>query len=350
MVVLFCFFLYERGLTLADNGFDNFEPADVSRPVEIRKESEIIADLKAEYRRRWVREHLTLIFIAVGLVAVGLVFLGIHFYNRDTNPVNRLLSASAKDFSVPFDFEVVLTEDDKPVMSYKGSVDADSRSRKAQIVYDADYNDYTYKGAVFVDSNIAAKGFYYKDEWTVRDCHERISDFFDFDSALRKGELDTGALLRFTGLTSHYSSSELSKFFKTVREKLASDSPIAKITTEKKDNSTFYRYDVGPAEVFDTISREGASLFYSADEYYSFKEKFESGKDGLDGSECVMTYTINKDGYLADFDITVSYSGHSFGMSCDMSGFGFAKAEIEQKFLEKAGEAFAEESTKALTE
>ena len=75
MVVLFCFFLYERGIVLADNDFENFEPADVSRPVEIRKESEILAELKAEYRRRWIREHLTLIFIGVGLAAVGIVFL-----------------------------------------------------------------------------------------------------------------------------------------------------------------------------------------------------------------------------------------------------------------------------------
>lgn len=344
MIVLFYFFLYERGFILADNDFENFEPADVSRPVEIRKESEIIADLKAEYRRRWIREHLTLIFIAVGLVVVGLVFLIIHLYNQGANPVNRLMSASAKDFEVPFSFEVKLTEDEKPVMSYRGSVDSDSRNHKAQISYEADYNDYTFKGAVYADPKAAAKGFYYDKEWTVRDCEDRISNFFDFDGDLRRGELDTGSLLRFTGLTSRYSSTELSKFFNTLRDKLSSDSPAAKITTEKNNDGTVYRYDISPAEVFDMISREGASLFYSADEYNKFRERLESGKDVIAGSDCVITYSINNEGYLTDFEMTVSYSGHSYGISCSMSGFGYTKVELDPAFLEKVTATFAEQS------
>lgn len=337
-------FLYERGIVLADNELEKFEPADVSRPVETRKESEILAELKAEYRRRWIREHLTLIFIAVGLVAVGLVFLIIHLYNQDANPVNRLMSASAKDFSTPFDFEVALTVDDKPVMSYKGSVDSDGRNHKAEIAYDADYNEYTFKGAVYADPNLAAKGYYYDKEWTVRDCEERISNFFDFDGDLRRGEFDAGSLLRFTDLTSHYSSKELNKFFKVVKEKLASDSPVAKITTEKKDDGTVYRYDVSPVELFDMISKEGASLFYSADEYNWFREKLEGNREVIENAECVITYTINKDGYLTDFDITVSYSGHSYGLNCDMSSFGNTKVELDPAFLEKVTATFAEQS------
>lgn len=344
MFVLLYFFLYERGSVLADNELERFEPADVSRPVETRKESEILAEMKAEYRRRWIREHLTLIFIAVGLVAVGLVFLVIHFYNQDANPVNRLMSASAKDFSTPFDFEVALTVDDKPVMSYKGSVDSDSRNHKAEIAYDADYNDYTFKGAVYADSKVAAKGFYYDKEWTVRDCEEKISNFFDFDGDLRRGEFDAGSLLRFTELTSRYSSKELNKFFLGFKEKLASDSSMAKITTEKKNDGTVYRYDVSLADLFDMISKDGASLFYSADEYNLFREKLENNREVIDGAECVMTYTINSNGYLTEFDITVSYSGHSYGLSCDMSGFGNTKVVLDPAFLEKVTATFAEQS------
>ena len=337
-------FLYERGIVLADNELEKFEPADVSRPVETRKESEILTELKTEYRRRWIREHLTLIFIAVALVIVGLVFLIIHLYNQDTNPINRLMSASAKDFEVPFDFEVALTEDDKPVMSYKGSVDSDSRNHKAEIVYEADYNEYTFKGAVYADPNLAVKGFYYDKKWTVRDCEERISNFFDFDGDLRRGEFDAGSLLRFTDLTSHYSSKELNKFFKEVKEKLASDSPVAKFTTEKNDDGTVYRYDVSPVEAFDMISTDGASLFYSADEYNWFREKLERNREVIEDAGCVITYTINKDGYLTNFDITVSYSGHSYGMVCDMSGFGNTKVELDPEFLEKVTATLAEQT------
>ena len=346
MFVIFYFFLYERGIVLADNDFENFEPADVSRPVEIRKESEILAELKAEYRRRWIREHLTLIFIGVGLAAVGIVFLIIHFYNQGANPINRLMSASAKDFGVPFSFEVTLTEDDKSVMSYKGSIDSDSRAHKAEIAYDADYNDYSFKGAVYADSDMAAKGFYYDKEWTVRDCGEKISNFFDFDGDLRRGELDAGSLLRFTDLTSRYSLNELDKFFKLLKERLAADSPVAKISTEKKDDGTVYRYDVSIAELFDMVTKEGASIFYSADEYNLFKEKVENNRAVIDNAGCVMTYTINNDGYLTSLDITVSYSGHSYGLDCDMSGFGSTAVELDREFLDIAAKTLAEKTAK----
>ena len=324
---------------MADNELDNFKPADVSKPVRPRKEAEIIAELKDEYRRDWIRSHLTHIFVVVGIIAVAAVFLIIHFYNQNSNPVNRLIAAAAKDFSGPFAFDVTLSKDDAAAMSYSGSVDVNSRKQTIKIAYDADYSAYSFKGIVYADDGIAEKGFYYKDKWTIRDCREQVVNFFDFDSDFRAGNIDSGALLRFTDLTSRYSAGELDEFFKHMRERLAADSPAAKITMTKENGAVSYTYDFDVYEVFRTIVDEGAPLFYSADSYNEFKESFELNEATLREAECTMTFDINSSGYLTAFTLSVAHSGHSYKLDCAMSDFNIAVTEIPADFLEAATSA-----------
>ena len=324
---------------MADNGWENapdFEPADVSKPVEPRREADILAEERAAYRREWIRSHMTYIFIAIGVIAVALVFVVIHFYNQSANPINRLVSASGKDFGVPFDFSVTVSKDDEAVMSYSGSVDINNRKHSARIAYDADYNDYSYKGIVFADKDIAVKGYYYNDKWTVRDCSEQIANFFDFDTDYRRGEFDAGSFLRFTGLTSRYSAKQLSEFVPKFKDRLASDSEFASISIEKSGSDTGYVYDFDPAAFFEMIKSDGASLFSSADDYNDFIERLDLSAGNLRSSDCEMSFTIDPRGYLTDFSFSISMPEHSYSISCKMSSFNMAVTKIPADFLETA--------------
>lgn len=321
---------------MADNEWENFEPADVSKPVKIRKESEIIAERKAEFRRDWIRAHLTHFFVIAGILAVILAFVLIYVYNQDSNPVNRLMSSSAKDFSVPFDFQVTLTQDDETVMSFKGSADINGSAHSAEITYDADYNDYAYKAAVYADDTIAAKGFYYDDKWTVRDCENQVGNFFDFAADYRVGKFDAGAFLRFTGLTAKYSADELDKFVAALRERLGSDSALATVTFEKKDDGTDYHYKINAEEAFKLIINDGASLFSSADSYNEFREKFELNEETVKNTDFVVDYTIDSQGFLTDYSLKISFPEHSYGLNCKMDNFYKAQVEIPADFMEEA--------------
>ena len=321
---------------MADNEWDNFESVDVSKPVKVRKESELLAERKAMYRREWIRSHMTHIFVIIGILAVVLVFILIYVYNKDSSPVNRLMSSSSKDFSAPFDFSVEVTQDEKTVMSFKGSADINCNAHSAKVIYDADYNDYSYKAAVYADDNIAVNGFYYKDKWTVRDCSSRIGNFFDFAADFRAGKFDAGAFLRFTELTSEYSAYELNKFVPTVKDKLGADSALAVVTFEKDGDDTKYHYDINTEEAFKLIINSGASIFSSADSYNAFKERFELNEKTVSEADFDVYYTIDSQGFLTDFSLNISFPGHSYGLNCKMDNFYKAEANVPADFIEEA--------------
>lgn len=324
---------------MADNEWDkipDFNPADVSSPIEPRRESEIIAEQRAAYRREWIRSHIFHIFSVVGVIAVALVFVIIHLYNQSSNPIGKLVSASAKDFGVPFEFRVTVSEDDNAVMTYSGSIDIDSRKHSIRAAYDADYNDYAYKGIVFADRDRSVKGFYYKDKWTVRDCNEQISNFFDFDSDYRAGKFDAGSFLRFTGLTDRYSAEELGSFVSVLKDRLSSDGNLASLTVTKSGSNTEYSYNIDMNAFFELIKAEGASVFLNAEDYNAFAERVGAGSGNIKSTKCVMTYTIDNSGYLTAFILNISAPAHSFSVSCEMSGFNMTVTPIPAEFLELA--------------
>lgn len=329
----------ERSLVLDYNEWDGnqeFEPADVSKPVTPRREADIIAEEKAEYRREWIRSHITYIFAAIAVVVVGLVVLFISLYNQNSSPISRLMSASAKDFSVPFEFSVELSKDDKPVMSYKGSADIDDHKHSIKVAYDADYTDYSYKGIVYSDDAKAVRGFYYKDKWTVRDCEDKINYYFDFAKDYKNGDFDTGSFLRFTDLTSKYNAKELDAYIDTIKDKFVSDSSVAKANAQNTEKGTEYSYDVDLNALFDAIVSDGASIFNNAEDYNAFKEKYELNKKNLSDADCKIAFTIDQQGYLTELTVRVATAENSYSMNCSMSNFNLAVTEIPVEFLETA--------------
>ena len=303
---------------------------------EPRRESDILAEQAALRRGEWLRSHMTLIFAAVGVVLVAVIIIGILFYSRHTNPVSRMIQASAKDFNTSFNFKVTLSEGDTPRMSYTGAIDVNRSSHRINAVYDADYGDYSYAGAVYSENNKAVKGYYYNEKWTVEDCSDRMHDFFDFEVDFSRGEFDGGALLRFLGLSSEYSSEELNRFEAKLCQRLVSDGDLARLTTQQTDAGIEYTYDITLSEIFDDIIENGAPLFYHAPDYDAFKLRYEANRQEIEGARCTMRYTIDPQGYLSHFGLSVKTGGEIYALDCEMTDFGAAAVELPEAFLEEA--------------
>lgn len=314
----------------------DFQPIDVSEPRAPVKEMEVIEEALAIRRREWIRTHLNYIYAGVGLIVVGLIVLGIYLYYQSTNPMSRFIGSLSKDFSTSFHYDVKVTENDQPMMSYTGDIAVDRNKHMIESLYDANYNSYTYTGAVYVHDRTAVKGNYYNNKWTIEECEDSAQDFFDFDKAFRSGGFDAGAFLRFTGLTSDYSTRELSKAVGVVKQRLSTNSQIATIKTEKAEDGTRYLYDINLYELFSMIKENGASVFYRATDYDKFVAVFDANKAILEKSECTVNFVINSAGYMSSFDMTVTAEGQSYGLSCEMSDFSKTEVAIPDSFFTAA--------------
>lgn len=320
-----------------DDLFD-FEAIDVSEPRAPVREMDIIEEALAIRRRDWIKTHLNYIYAVIGLVVVGMIVLGIYLYYQSTNPMSRFVGSMSKSFSSSFHYEVKVTEDEKAMMSYDGSIIVNRSKHHIESVYDADYGTYSYIGAVYADGKSAAKGSYFNKKWTVHDCSDSAQDFFEFDKAFRSGGFDGGAFLRFTGLTSDYSTRELTAMVNVLKKRLSTNSPIATITTEKTNDGTRYEYEINLYELFLLIQEDGASVFYRATDYDEFVALFEANKSIIEETECRLSFVVNPAGYLSSLDIIVESQGRSYGVTCRMSNFTKAEVEMPESFL-KAAEA-----------
>lgn len=310
---------------------------DVSEPRAPRKEIDIIEEELANRRRAWIREHMVYLYAAAGVVIVALIVLSISIYERSTNPISRFINASAKDFGTPFSFTVTLSEDNKPQMTYTGSIDVDRTDHEIRAVYDATYDAYFYRGAVFANDKYSVTGSLYGGKWEARDCSPQVLDFFDFDTDWRKGTFDGAAFLRFTDIASDYSTRETNRLMNLLKQRLSTNSDVATFTAEKTDGDTRYDYDISLITLFDLIEKDGASLFYRASEYDAYAAKFELNRDIIEKSRCTMHFIINVDGYLTEFGFEVTAGGVDYALSCTMSEFGTAQVEIPDAFLKTAG-------------
>ena len=313
-----------------------FHPIDVSEPREPISESEAFEEAKANHRREWFRRHRTIIFAGIGLVVVALIVFGIYLYFQHTNPMSRFTASLAKDFSSSFRYEIKVTEDDKPVMSYDGTISVDRDKHDITALYQADYNRYTYTGAVYARGKDNVKGVYYDKKWAIRDCADSVQDFFDFDKDFRAGKFNTGAFLRFTKLTSDYSTDELNKTIGVLKQRLSTDSPIATITTQNVGGGKRYDYTISLYELFSGIKKEGAPIFFRATDYDDFAALFEANKSILENAECTASFETDSAGYLTSFDLTVKSEGKSYGLSCVMSDFSSAEVDIPESFFTAA--------------
>lgn len=328
------------GIFLADNEKDNsyFESIDVSEPLTPRKEKEIIREAVAMQRRDWIKAHMTYIFAAVGVIVVALIVFFIYMYYQNSNPMGRFVSSISKDFGTSFDFDVKITEDGTDMMRYTGAVEFDRSKYALEALYDADYGRYTYTGAVYADNTGAAKGSLYKEKWSVYECSEQVQNFFEFDRSVSSGRFNSGALLRFTGLSPYYSADELESFVGVLRKRLSIDSAIAAITSSKVDDGTRYDYDINLYELFSMIQEDGAPVFYRLTDYDKFTSAFHENIQSIQNAKCTVSFFVDASGYMTQLDMTVTADDTQFGLSCAMSNFGSAEVEVPQDFLNAAAQ------------
>lgn len=305
-------------------------------------EKEFIREQMHLARLEWFNEHKTLVFVGIGVVLAILIFFGIRAFNNNNNPVTWLVQSCVKDFGTSFDYTVTMSEDGEPVMKYEGSIECDRSAQTIEALYEADYGSYAYTGALTADKDKAVKGRLYKKKWTAEDCTEQVRDFFALDRSLKNGDLDAGALLRFLGLTSDYTSTEIDRFSKRLKGLLSSDSAVSTVKAASVEGGTRYVFDISLGELFGMIAEDGAPLFFRSTDYNSFKESYELNKSSLKRKVCRMSYVIDTEGYLAVFEIELEAEGTVYKLECRMSDFGKAEVELPEDFL-KAAELIEEE-------
>lgn len=323
--------------------YDEFQAIDVSEPRAPVREMDIIEEALAIRRRDWIKTHLSYIYAVIGVILVAVIVFVIYMYFQGSNPMSRFVGSLSKDFSTSFDYDISVTENKAPVMHYVGSIDVDRSSHAVEAVYQADYNRYSYTGAAYGNDKSAVKGSYYNNKWTIRDCTDNAQDFFDFDRDFRAGGFDSGSFLRFTGLTSDYSTREMDKMMSVIKSRLSTNSPIATITTEKDADGTRYHYDIDVYKVFELIKDNGASVFYRATDYDKFVASFEANKAIVESAKCTIDFTVDPAGYMTFLEVTVISEGKSYGLTCTMSNFGEAKVELPEGFLRAAEIVLPEE-------
>lgn len=318
---------------------ETFDPVDVSEPQEIYRERDLIRKALELRRLEWLRSHMMLVFILIGVIIVGLTVFFIQMYFVDVNPVKRFSSALYKDFGAPFRYDISLTENGESQMHYDGTISVDRSGHSIEALYEADYNDYTYTGAAACEGNSGVAGYLYEGEWSTHDCTELALNFFDFDADFRTGGFDCGAFIRFTGLTSDYSISDTAKIIAVVKKRLSMDSTLATITGESTDNGEHYHYDVDLYQLFLLVKQDGAAMFARSADYDAFKESFEHNKGVLENSKCTIDFFIDNDGYMTSFDLNVTAQDVTYGLSCKMSDFGTAAVALPDEFLKAAESA-----------
>lgn len=282
----------------------------------------------------WLRSHLYLIYILAAIVIFVGVFIGIRIYNNANHPLTRFMSASAKDFNSSFTFDLQAEENGETIMAFKGAYQADPDKQELHAVYDADYGDYTYTGAVYSEDNTRVSGSLYKDQWRLQDCSEKVLNFFDFNTDYRSGSFDSASFLRFTDLTSQFNAEELGDFMKTFKNRMDGNDPLAAVTTETADDgSKTYTYDIDVSEFFDMVRDKGASIFFSAINYDSFCALYELNQKTVNNSALTFTYTVNGDGWLTGFDVTLAIGDSEYAVHCTMDDFGTAEVVIPEEFF-----------------
>ena len=319
-----------------------YQYIDVSEPQEIRTEKELVAEARSEYRKMMIKKYRIFIFIGIGVILVGLAIFLANMYHSNTNPWSRLMKASTKNFEAPFKFEMTVSENDEVQMQYSGVVDADRSSQHIKAQYDAQYKDYGYSAAMDANGKTYTYGVLYDNKWHLFDCEEKVHDFFEFDTEFRKGNLNTGAFLRFAGLNTTYSSVELRKFINKVTGRLGSNSELAAVTSEEKDGITTCRYDISLSVLMDLIEKEGAPVFYRSADYDAFKKRYAASSERIKKAACTLIYTTDSDGHLTSLDLELSFDGEKYSISLGFSDFGSASAQLPEDFLkevEKQNEA-----------
>ena len=287
-------------------------------------------------RKMWAQKHRVGILIVLGVILLAAIFFGIRWYVNYSHPLTKFMNASAKDFNSSFRFDTVAQKNGETVMHFTGAYEADPSKQNLKAVYDADYGDYTYTGAVYAEDSTCVSGNYYEGKWRVRDCTEKVLNFFDFNTDYKKGRFDGASFLRFTDLTSSYSAGELERFMKLFKEQMGGNTDLAALEITSDDSGKTYTYTVSTAEFFDMVRDKGASIFFSSIEYDAFCHLYEHNESVVSDSDCTLSYTINSAGYMTALELSLTAGGEEFAVRTGMTDCGSTKVDVPLEFIEAA--------------
>lgn len=297
-------------------------------------ESELETEKPISPRRQWIKDHMVVIYFGAAILLIIAIFFGIRAYQNANHPIARFMAASAKNFNSSFSFDVEVTENGNTMMRYQGAYTADSSKQNVKAYYEADYGSYSYIGAVYAEGETRVSGNLYNGEWRLRDCSEKVLNFFDFNTDYKAGRFDGASFLRFTELTSRYSADELNDFMKLFKSRMSGDSELAKAEITSSGDSKNYTFDIDLQEFFDLVRDKGASIFFSAIDYDAFCSMYEMNEDTIRRADCTFSYTINNAGWLTGMRLSLTVNGEEYAVECTMDDFGKAEVNLPSAFME----------------
>lgn len=297
-------------------------------------ESELETEKPISPRRQWIKEHMVVVYFGAAILLIIAVFFGIRAYLTSNHPIAKFMAASSKNFNSSFRFDVEAIENNNTVMHYQGTYTADPSKQNVKVLYDADYGSYSYMGAVYSEGETRVNGNLYNGKWRLRDCTEKVLNFFDFNTKYKAGHFDGASFLRFTGLTSSYSADELNTFMKLIKSRMDGDSDLATAKITSSGDSKTYTFDINLREFFDLVRDKGASVFFSSLDYDAFCSMYKQNESTVRQADCIFTYTINNAGWMTEMSLSVTVGDEEYAVRCTMDDFGETEVNLPSAFME----------------
>lgn len=281
------------------------------------------------------------IFVTVAIVLVAAIVISMFSINYSNNSLKMFLDASVENFDCgSFDYKVTTSIDGVECQDFEGAFEFDHNNQYFLSAYHAVYADYEYDAVAYANGADAYRGNYYDDEWIIENYTDRALDFFGFYRDYRKGELDAGAVVRFTGTTTKYSAVHLDKAVKEIAKELTKTSTLDNVlcqSIESTDEYTKVTFTPKMDELCNIIMEHIGSAYTSAIAYSDYKDRIIDSAENLKKAQAVISYTIDNDGYLTNVVIDYTVEKKNFVIDINMSNFTTAKPQVHDGFYEAAG-------------
>ncbi|MBQ6153818.1 MAG: hypothetical protein IJJ15_08735 [Ruminococcus sp.] len=301
----------------------------------------------------WYVKHRPLLFIGIGIALMVIVAISITVYISKNTPVAKLSYALTKDVDTGCDFHVQAAVNEENQMVFDGS--AKITGSQVSLVYDADYNDYTYQGVTLTQEGMSYEGNYYNDQWTIKNVNSKVLDFMDFYSDLRYGYFDASSFLRFLGVTEKYSSVEFGSLLGKVFPRFATENNVTHMKLIEDGSTTTYAYNIDMDEFLTLLEKMSASSFFKSSDYDKFYEKIELNRETLRRAKVNMSFRISKKGYLENIYMSLESDEQHFVLNVDFDNFGEPTYTIPDSFytaaeIKNPNQPETSDVTEALTE
>lgn len=280
------------------------------------------------------------VFVAVSIVLVVAIIIAMFALNYSNNTFVMFNKAVSNNFDCgSFKYDIKVGINGTAYMNYDGEMEFDLQSQRIRSSYHAVYEGYEYDAVIFGDGVTAYRGNYYGGKWSVDDYSEKALDIYDFYRDYRKGDFDAGAAVRFTDTTDVINPQQLGEAVENIYKELSRPKNMMNIMGQEikaEDGSTTVMFKPQLKEVSDIILANIGSAFSSADEYAEFKANVENSTDNLESADLTITYVIDDNDYLSEFEFVYVINGDTYFIVADFSDFEKTQVSIPDGFLQAA--------------